>query len=74
MSAREKFMARFAEKKSNGLADMKFLVMNGSSMSDDDFFDAVNEIEDAVCDESRHRVIGTWERDPKPTQSALLAD
>lgn len=73
MSERDKFMARFADKQAAGLVDVKFLVDNGSSMSDEDFFAAANAVDEACSDPDKHRVVEKWDRDPPLAAAAILA-
>lgn len=71
MTERERFMARFAKEKSEGLVDMKFLVRDGSSLSPEDFYGALNRVDRAIekgqCE--RH---SRWEADYPAKKSQLL--
>lgn len=48
MAERDKFMARLEKDRQNGLTDLKFCFMPERSMSPEEIFAAMNEIEDAI--------------------------
>jgi hypothetical protein len=49
MTEEQRFMARFEQERSNGLVDMKFMVRDGDSLTREEFFGAVNRIDDAIA-------------------------
>ena len=70
MTEKDRFVARFEEKvQKEGLKDIKFMVLNGDALSEDDFFSAANQFED-IAKESRVAISPEeMEKiEPKPAQ------
>lgn len=72
MTEKERFMARFDEKvQAEGLKDIKFLVLNGHTLTEEDFFSAANEFEDVAA--KRKVEVNPAEMEKvEPTPSQLL--
>lgn len=71
MTERDRFMARLEQAQRHGLADMKFFVCQGSSLSAEDFFAALNNMDDAIhngrCERSSE-----WMHDITPSRVDAL--
>lgn len=70
MSEREVFMERFEKARKDGLLDVKFFVMNGESLSKEEFFAAANRIDDTALIDGRSTV---WLLDAEPKAVSFLA-
>jgi len=55
MQERAKFMARLAEAREAGLVDLKFFFKPNKVMKKEEIFGAMNEVEEAVKDGTRHK-------------------
>lgn len=62
MTERDRFMTQLEEAHRNGLVDMKFFVTQGHTMSSEDFFCALNRIDDAVK-AGKCKRFETWSQD-----------
>jgi|HubBroStandDraft_1064217.scaffolds.fasta_scaffold79321_3 hypothetical protein len=65
MTEREKAMARFERELANGLVDMKFLIIDGEKLSEEEIFAAINHIDEAL-DSGRCQKHDTWTKDMEP--------
>jgi hypothetical protein len=66
-------MARFEQDRADGLADVKFFIVDGASASEEELFAAINQIDEARA-KGLCKGHDTWTADLEPKPFAPLMD